>query len=214
MLLFVHGGGWARGDKLELRWLGEKLARDGVLVAIANYRLSPAVKHPAHAQDVARAAAWLHRHGAEHGGDLARLYLAGHSAGAHLVSLVALDPSYLAAEGLGPEIVRGVAGIGGAAYDLDSHYRSMPLAPLFVQAFGPDPGRWREAAPLRYVGKDTPPFLLVHGLNDADAPAASSQKFAVGLQRAGVPVELELLPGHDHYSVLPVALPSLRAFVQ
>jgi acetyl esterase/lipase len=214
MLLFVHGGGWASGDKAELRWLAEKLAREGVLVALANYRLSPAVQHPAHAQDVARAAAWLYRHGAEHGGDPARLYLAGHSAGAHLAALVSLDATYLAAEGLDRGVVRGVAGIAGAAYDLDARYASTPIAQLLAGAFGKDPARWAEAAPVRYVDKDAPSVLLIHGLQDTQAPATSAQVFAQALKRDGVSVKLELLPGHEHGTALIAALPSLRAFVQ
>lgn len=214
MLLLVHGGGWSLGDKSELRWLGEKLAQQGILVAVANYRLSPAVKHPAHAQDVARAAAWLYRAGAQFGGDPARLYLGGHSAGAHLAALVALDERYLQAAGLAPGAVRGVIGVAGAVYDLDARYAATPLAGLLAPAFGRDPGRWKDAAPLAYVDQKAPPFLLVHGLNDTEAPVTSAQALAAALEGAGVAVRLELLPGHDHRSALVAAVPSIRAFVQ
>jgi len=202
LLLFVHGGGWSGGDKAEFAWLGQQLANEGVVVALVNYRLSPKVKHPAHAEDVAQAVAWLYRHAAEYGGDPERLYLAGHSAGAHLASLVALDPRYLAAQGLDTGIVRGVAGIAGAAYDLDARYAATPMASLLVPAFGSDVAEWPKAAPLRYVKPGAPPFLLVHGLNDTSAPAAGAQAFATALRRDGVPTELRLLPGMDHMSVL------------
>jgi acetyl esterase/lipase len=214
MLLFVHGGGWSIGDKTELSWLGAKLAQQGLLVAVANYRLSPAVQHPAHAQDVARAAAWLYRNGARYGGDPQRLYVGGHSAGAHLASLVALDGTYLAAEGLGTSIVRSVVGVSGAGYDLDARYVASPLAQLFFAAFGKDPARWALAAPLHYVSAGAPPFLLVHGLNDLEAPAAGAQAFADALRRDGAKIRLELLPGLDHQGTLLVSLPSLRSFLQ
>jgi acetyl esterase/lipase len=214
MLLFVHGGGWSIGDKAELSWLGAKLAEQGVLVAVANYRLSPAVQHPAHAQDVARAVAWLYRNGANYGGDPQRLYLGGHSAGAHLAALVSLDGGYLAAESLSPGIVRGVVGISGAGYDLDARYVASPLAQLFYGAFGEDSARWAAAAPQKYVTKSAPAFLLVHGLDDTQAPAASAQSLAQALKAEGASVRLELLPGLEHGTALLAALPILRSFVQ
>jgi acetyl esterase/lipase len=214
MLLFVHGGGWSMGDKSELNWLGAKLSEQGVLVAVANYRLSPAVQHPTHAQDVARAVAWLYHNGANYGGDPQRLYLGGHSAGAHLASLVALDGTYLAAEGLSPSIVRSVVGISGAGYDLDARYTASPLAQLFYAAFGKDPTRWAAAAPMTYVDHAAPPFLLIHGLEDTQAPAAGAQSFAQALKREGSPIRLELLPGMEHGTALLAALPALRALVQ
>ncbi|MBX5493233.1 MAG: alpha/beta hydrolase [Chloroflexi bacterium] len=214
MLLFIHGGAWSSGDKSEYGWLGVQLAQQGMLVAVANYRLSPAVQHPQHALDVAAAAAWLYRHGAEYGGDPQRLYLAGHSAGAHLVSLVALDSSYLAAAGISEPIVAGVAGFAGAAYDIDARYASTPLAPLFVPAFGQDPSRWADAAPLRYVKPGAPPFLLVHGLMDNQAPAASAQTFAAALQQQGVPTTLYLLPQLDHFTALLTGITTLPTFVR
>jgi acetyl esterase/lipase len=214
MLLFVHGGGWSMGDKSELSWLGAKLAEQGVLVAVANYRLSPAVQHPAHAQDVARAVAWLYRNGASYGGDPQRLYVGGHSAGAHLASLVALDDTFLAAEGLSTGVVRSVVGVSGAGYDLDARYAASPLAQLFYAAFGKDPARWALAAPLHYVARGAPPFLLIHGLNDTQAPAAGAQTFAQALTREGAQIDLKLMPGLEHGTALLAALPALRAFVQ
>lgn len=213
LLLFVHGGGWSSGDKGQYGWLGVQLAREGLLVAVTNYRLSPAVQHPQHAQDVAAATAWLYRHGAEYGGDPRRLYLAGHSAGAHLVALVALDARYLAAEGLSASVIAGVAGFAGAAYDLDARYAATPLAPLLAPAFGSDPARWADAAPLRYVKPDAPPFLLVHGLLDMQAPAASAQTFAAALQQQGVRTTVYLLPQLDHFTALWSGLATLPPFV-
>jgi acetyl esterase/lipase len=127
---------------------------------------------------------------------------------------VALDGSYLAAEGLGTTVIRGVIGIAGAGYDLDARYASTPIAPLYAPAFGLDPSRWADAAPLRFVRPDAPPFFLIHGLNDFQAPALSAQVFASALQLQGVPTRLELLPSQDHYSVLGMSLPSVAAFVQ
>ena len=215
VVLLLHGGAWSVGDKSQYAVVGERLAQEGCLAAIANYRLSPAVRHPTHAQDVARAVAWCYRHAARYGGDPGRFSLVGHSSGAHLASLVALDPTYLAAEGLEPTIIQRVAGIAGAGYDLGAHYSSLMVAPFVAPVFGPDCSRWELAAPLRYVHAAAPPFLLIHGLRDTEAPPATTEAFAGALQGAGVPTQLHLLPTEDHISVMfaaePLVLPFLRA---
>jgi acetyl esterase/lipase len=80
---------------------------------LPNYRLSPSVRHPVHARDVARAVRWTHDHIAERGGDPARMYLMGHSAGGHLVALLSTDESYLKAEGLAARDIKGVIPVSG-----------------------------------------------------------------------------------------------------
>jgi acetyl esterase/lipase len=99
VVLFVHGGTWIAGDKNHFglnRGVGQFLARNGIVAVLINYRLSPRVKHPEHARDVARAFGWTCRNIARYGGDPGRIILAGHSAGAHLACLVATDRTYLA----------------------------------------------------------------------------------------------------------------------
>ncbi len=87
----------------------------GWIYISVNYRLSPAVAHPTHCEDVAKALAFTARHVAEWGGDAKRLHLSGHSAGAHLASLVALNDRFLKAEGLSPAMVRAVVLLDTAA---------------------------------------------------------------------------------------------------
>src|SRR4051794_10445369 len=116
VVVFVHGGTWVMGDNRCCGLhssIGEFLARHGIGAVLPNYRLSPGVKHPEHVKDVARAVAWTHDHIGEHGGDARRLFLVGHSAGGHLVSLVTTDEQYLKAEGLHTSDVKGVVSISG-----------------------------------------------------------------------------------------------------
>jgi acetyl esterase/lipase len=121
VVLFVHGGTWMAGDKDFFginRKVGQMFARSGYVTAVMNYRLSPLVQHPEHARDVARAFAWLQKNVHKYGGDPQRVVLVGHSAGGHLVSLVATDPSYLAdpelkLEAVACKHVRGVVGVSG-----------------------------------------------------------------------------------------------------
>ncbi len=98
VVLFVHGGTWMMGDKDffgQYRSVGRYLARHGIVAVLVNYRLSPAVRHPEHVKDVARAFAWVRKHVRAYGGDPDRIVLCGHSAGGHLVSLLATDATYL-----------------------------------------------------------------------------------------------------------------------
>jgi acetyl esterase/lipase len=98
VVVFVHGGSWVAGDKNffgQYRSVGRYLAGQGLVAVLINYRLSPRVKHPEHAKDVARAFAWARRNVRGYGGDPDRIVLCGHSAGGHLVSLIATDTTYL-----------------------------------------------------------------------------------------------------------------------
>jgi acetyl esterase/lipase len=116
VVVLVHGGSWMLGDKSSFGLysaVGRFFARHGVGAVLPNYRLSPLIRHPEHVKDVARAVAWVHAQVAAYGGDPGRLFLAGHSAGGHLVALLATDGRYLEAEGLRPEDVRGVIGVSG-----------------------------------------------------------------------------------------------------
>jgi acetyl esterase/lipase len=121
VVLFVHGGGWIGGDKDFFglyRGVGRYLARHGILAVLANYRLSPTVRHPEHVKDVARAFAWTRQHAAEYGGNPDCIILCGHSAGAHLVSLLATDDRYLKSPELKLALqdraaIKGVAAVSG-----------------------------------------------------------------------------------------------------
>src|SRR5262245_18121268 len=97
VLIFVHGGAWSMGTKDLYGPLGKVFAKNGIGTVVINYRLSPKVQHPAHVQDVARAFAWTHKNIAKHGGNPDQIFISGHSAGGHLVALLATDESHLKA---------------------------------------------------------------------------------------------------------------------
>jgi acetyl esterase/lipase len=116
VVVFVHGGAWMMGDNrccgLQSS-VGEFLASQGIGAVLPNYRLSPNVKHPEHAKDIARAVAWTKTHIGNHGGDPSQLFLMGHSAGGHLVALLATDSRYLNNEGMSVAHLRGVIAVSG-----------------------------------------------------------------------------------------------------
>jgi acetyl esterase/lipase len=116
VVVLVHGGAWVWGSKTCLGLMppvARCLASQGIGVVVPNYHLSPWSKHPEHIRDVARAFAWTHKNISRFGGNPDQLFLAGHSAGGHLVSLLATDESYLQAEGLHTGSIKGVISLAG-----------------------------------------------------------------------------------------------------
>ncbi len=152
VLFFVHGGAWKSGDKSDYRELGNTFAgTHGFVTVVVNYRLSPEVKHPAHVQDVAGAFAWTYKKISKYGGDPQRITIFGHSAGGHLVSLLAADASYLKAHRISTGKIRGGVSMSGR-YDLAGLPRF--FAPVLYTAFGAsDKAALRAASPVRAPSK-------------------------------------------------------------
>ena len=195
VVMWVHGGGWQRGDASQRRstemqslWAGQGIVMIGV-----NYRLSPAVMHPAHVQDIAAAIHWVHTNIAAHGGDRRRLSLLGHSAGAHLVALVATNPSYLARHNLEPgRDLAHVFPIDTASFDLmDS---SLFVDRLVEQAFGTDPAMLRDASPIWQIreGGSYPAFYIA-AVKVRDDAVSTSQIMVDKLRDVGATADLLIM---------------------
>jgi acetyl esterase/lipase len=195
VLFFVHGGTWKTGHRSMYVALGQEFAKLGFGVVIPNYRLSPAVKHPAHVEDVAKAFAWAKANVGKHGGDPKRITLFGHSAGGHLVSLLALDPTYLKAEGLSPADVRGVVSVSGV-------YVIAPEVPVFQPCFGTDAKVCRQASPLTHVSGKHPPFLLAYGDKDFPGLDIMAVDMAAALKKCGAEHTLLKCADRTHYTII------------
>jgi acetyl esterase/lipase len=219
VLFFVHGGAWTVMSKddvfgvLGYGTIARCLARRGLVVVLPNYRLSPHVRHPEHIKDVARAFAWTCRNAARYGGDPKRIFVGGHSAGGHLVSLLATDPAYLEAEGRRPEDIRGVIAISGVYnltdFDLDLSVASprkcvrvsgriSPLAPVF----GTDPRVIERASPIAHVRPGLPPFLLVSAGLDYGPLRRMTADFADALEDNGCDVQVKHIPWRTHETMV------------
>lgn len=167
LVLFVHGGGWQRGDKRNAT--GEFKAPhyngQGYHFASINYRLVPEATVEQQAADVAAALAKLLAEADRLKIDRSRVVLMGHSAGAHLVALVGTDPQYLRGAGLSYRDIRGVIPLDGAAYDvpaqMDENARLM--GDTYKQAFGTDPARQKALSPTHHAAApNAPAFLILH----------------------------------------------------
>jgi arylformamidase len=165
VLLFVHGGGWKKGDKNSARPKGNFFATQGFLFASANYRLAPSAQPSEQADDVVAALAWIRDHAAEHGGDPERVFLMGHSAGAHLAALAAVDAERLGAVGLSLDSLDGVVLLDGAGYDVPRQINELATGrnkDLYLSVFGEDPSAWPAVSPALRVTAQAAPFLILH----------------------------------------------------
>ncbi|MEW6363582.1 MAG: alpha/beta hydrolase [Acidobacteriota bacterium] len=200
VLVFIHGGAWMSGDKSEYAELGKTFSGyHGLVTVVANYRLSPEVQHPAHVEDVAAAIRWVVKNVGRYGGDPQHVFLFGHSAGGHLVSLVATDETYLAQVGLAPSAIDGVVSASGA-YDL-SKLPLLVFGPAFVSAFGTtDKSVLKAASPVTYVGAGQAPLLITYAETDLPGLTSNAKSFHNLLTKKGLSSELQQLKGYDHYT--------------
>ncbi|HEV8344561.1 MAG TPA: alpha/beta hydrolase [Candidatus Binatia bacterium] len=205
LLIFIHGGFWTLSDN-EFRIgpsLAQALVPSGIAVALVRYRLAPAYRHSSQAEDVAAAVAHLTREGKRYGYDSKRMFLAGHSAGAHLAALVALDPRYLNSYRMSPDSLAGVITISGI-YDLKPKPDSTQDQKAAVQqAFGDSPETLKAASPITHVRPGGPPFLILSAAGDLPGFAMDAKRFGDSLRNAGHPgVEQFILPDLDHFSII------------
>jgi acetyl esterase/lipase len=198
VIVSLYGGALTAGDKSEQPYVGERFAEAGIVTVLINYRLSPTVAHPGHVQDAAAAVAWVKKNIAKYGGDPNKLFLTGHSAGAYLITLLLLDPRYLAANGLKPSDIRGAAPVSAFFYVEGKGVG--PDRPKFI--WGADPKAWPAASPASYVRKDLPPLLLLNADGDDAWRRQQQIDFAAALKTAGDEnVQSRTIAGRTHLTV-------------
>lgn len=214
VVVFFYGGSWKTGERAQYRFVGERLAKAGVVAIVADYRTFPRTTFPRFVEDGARAVAWSHAHAADYGGDPRRVFVAGHSAGAQIAALIGTDASYLAVHGMKPSDLAGVIGLSGP-YDF-------VIKGGYEQVFGPRE-QWPRAQAVNFVDGDEPPFLLVHGTGDRVVEAKDSQELADKLRNKGGQAELVWLADAGHVAPLaaihdpgrdPTVMQAIEAFVR
>ena len=204
VMVYVHGGGWARGDKAAVGQKATFFTGEGWVFASINYRLAPDGKHPHNVEDVAQALAWMHDHADHYGGDPDAIFIMGHSAGCHLVSLVAADGRPLEKAGKSLELVKGVIALDTQAYDIPKLIAGPSSSSLYTTVFGEDPKSQCDASPIHHVarGKGIPPFLICYssGMTARVNPYRSQQgdAFAAALKKAGVEADVVDASDRNH----------------
>ncbi|MGC3979974.1 MAG: alpha/beta hydrolase [Steroidobacteraceae bacterium] len=195
VVIFIHGGGWNSGDKADYKFVGAALARAGYVTVLPNYSLYPQVKFPTFMMDAAAAVAWVKQHAAEWGGDPQHIYLMGHSAGAHIAMMLALNEQYLQQVGIRAADLRGVIGLSGP-------YDFLPFTFDYMNdLFGPS-DRFALSQPINYVHAGAPPMLLMQGMQDKTVAPKNTVNLAKALTDVGVPVTVNYYPKASHSDLI------------
>jgi acetyl esterase/lipase len=195
VVIFFYGGSWNSGDRDGYAFVGKALAARGYVVIIPDYRLVPTVHFPEFLSDAASAVAWARRNAPQYGGDPNKIYVMGHSAGAYIAAMIALDARYLRAVGSDPSQLRGVIGLAGP-------YDFLPLdSTATIAAFSEAPDL-NETQPVNFVTANAPAMLLVTGDDDTTVYPRNTLRLAEKLRSIGRSVTMRRYPGIAHLGIL------------
>ncbi|MFI4919718.1 MAG: alpha/beta hydrolase [Legionellales bacterium] len=193
-IVFFYGGSWQFGNKNMYRFIGQAFASKGFISVIVNYRLYPEVYFPAFVEDGAKALKWVHKNIQNYGGDSNHVFLAGHSAGAHIAALLVTDKHYLQAQGGDSSWVKGMIGIAGP-------YDFLPFTDPKVKALFSKVSD-EQTQPINYIERGLPPFLLVTGAMDTGVFPKNTINFANQLRHFKVPVMEIIYPKIGHIGII------------
>lgn len=203
VVVFFYGGSWDSGERASYLFVAEALASRGFVAIVPDYRVYPDVTFPGFLEDAAGAVAWARANAGRHGGDPGRIFLMGHSAGAHIAAMLALDPQFLAGAGLAPAQLSGFIGLAGP-------YDFLPLKKeTLKRIFAPEAAIAR-TQPINFVSASAPPTLLATGEQDSVVSPGNTQRLAARLREKGVPVRELRYAGYDHYTIIGALAAPLR----
>lgn len=199
VIIYVHAGGWAFGDKSEVHAKPGYFVNEDMAFVSMNYRLRWDYKVSHQLEDIVSVVMWVRENADKYGLDPSRIILMGHAAGAHLVSLAGTNEAYLKARGLSLSDLKAVVAIDTESYDIP---RLMNELGTFVQKrhhrviFGEDEDAWIDASPITHVeaDNDIPAFALLYLPGDEPSSVQASA-FAKKLSDADV--EVIMIPGNE-----------------
>jgi serine/threonine protein kinase/dienelactone hydrolase len=203
VVVWIHGGGWQRGNKSEVEKKPQAFVDKGFVFVSINYRLLPDVTIKQMAGDVAKAIHWVRDHAKDYGGDPDRLVVMGHSAGALLAALVCTDDRYLKTEGLSLSSIKACVPVDGDTYDVAMQIKTVAerVAAIYRSKFG-DERLQRELSSVTHVarGKNIPPFLILH-VADHPETKPQSERLVKALQDAGITAKAYPAEGKNHITL-------------
>ena len=227
VIVWIHTGGWSKGRKE--RCPAVALVQDGYAVASIDYRLTSTAPFPAQIEDCKAAVRWLRANASTYHLDPDHIGVWGHSAGGHLAALLGTSGGVRELEGTGDNMsyssrVQAVCDVAGPSdlvrlYQEASQSRGDKSGKVMYDVAALVGGSTEKnittataASPIHYVSKDDPPFLIIHGENDATIPVTQAESFAAALKAAGVETTLEIANGRGHGGGGPKFQPMIKAF--
>lgn len=203
VVVFFYGGSWQTGNKDGYRFVGEALASRGITTVLPDYRLYPEVTFPAFIDDGAAAVAWTKQHIGAYGGNACHLFLAGHSAGAHIAAMLAINGQYLAHAGASIHDLSGFIGLSGP-------YDFLPIKdPTLQKIFAPK-ADWPNTQPINFVNGDEPSMLLMHGGADTTVLLKNTTNMAAKVNETGGSAKVKIYPGVNHVMLIAPLAAVLR----
>ncbi|MCC8396830.1 alpha/beta hydrolase [Paraburkholderia sp. MMS20-SJTR3] len=194
VVVYFYGGAWQGGALADARPVAQALAAHGIVTITPDYRVYPQTVFPAFLEDPAAAVRWTRDHVHEFGGNHDRIFVMGHSSGAHMAAMLATDPQYLAGQGMSNTSLSGMIGLAGP-------YAAIPTHDPHMDEIFPAALR-QQALPIALVTGNEPPILLAAGTADTDVDPANSDRFADALRAHGDTVELKKYPGYGHDTII------------
>ena len=184
-LLFFHGGYWQRNAKEGFSFIAEGPLAHGFHVAAAGYTLAPEATMDGIVRDARTALHWLHRHLSALGGNPARIYVGGWSAGGHLVAML-----------MGEALVAGGLAISGL-FDLE------PIRLCYLnEKLGFDAEEARRNSPLLDLPARAARLIIAYGADELAELKRQSREFGAAWSARGLPGEMIEVTGCHHYAVL------------
>ena len=206
-IVCIHHGGWIRGERQQMRGTLEALARSGFVAISPDYRLAPRHRFPAQIEDCKAAVRWLRAHAERYRVESSRIGAFGVSAGGHLACLLGVTTKEDGLEGDGgnaeqSSAVQAVVCFFGPT-DLtrpvwNKELREKQLEPFLGGTADEKADVYRRASPITYAGKNSPPFLFVHGSADTIVPIQQSEDMVDKLRRAGASAQLLRVADEGH----------------
>ena len=195
IIMFIYGGSWRSGERSNYRFIAQRFVSQGYTTIVPDYRLYPEIQFPAFVDDIAKAIVWTHRR-YEQKKNTPKIILVGHSAGAHIVALLALDNRYLKRAGASTKIISGWVSLAGPhAFNPLKTASTKPIFNNFASTI-------EQTKPTTFARSDAPPGLLLHGKNDKVVYAKNSVLLANAIKNERGHIALKNVDGVGHIEIL------------
>jgi acetyl esterase/lipase len=204
VVVFYYGGSWRNGEKEQYRFVADALTENGVVVVIPDFRLYPQADWKEMLADAAAANQWAIENIKQYGGNPQRVFLQGHSSGAHMAAMVALDDKLRQRAG-SVTTPCGLIGLAGP-------YDFLPIQSREVkQVFSSANGQLSVTQPITFVSAGDPSAFLLSGADDGAVYPSNSINLGNALISNGVNAQVKIYPDIGHAGVVASLAPLFRS---
>ncbi|AUC79269.1 hypothetical protein CW736_07680 [Nonlabens sp. MB-3u-79] len=207
VIVYFHGGALLMGDKSWGEDIGNKIAESGIGLVSVNYRLSPEFQHPTHVNDAAAATAWVIKNIDGYGGNPQKVYVGGHSAGAYLAALLAIDSALLQIHEIEDSKLAGAVLISPFLYVEETAKDRIEKDSIYQTIWGNDPQSWIQASVKPHILPNRDNILLIYADGDDAWRKEQNERFATAMTDVGnVHVFTKEVPNRTHATLLTAIL--------